>query len=82
MKTNDKRIIRYIRCMMFTVEENDIIELEKRYWVLKSQSSSGKFDLDTFTSIVCPPVPKAIVNSKFVICLINNFHKFQNFHKI
>ena len=50
--------------LLFLVEENDIIELEKRYWGLKSQSRSGKFDLDTFRGIVSPPIPKSIVESK------------------
>ncbi|XP_062601497.1 ubiquitin carboxyl-terminal hydrolase 32-like isoform X2 [Saccostrea cucullata] len=47
------------------LEETDISELEKRYWALKSQSKSGKFDLDTFKAMVCPPVPEAICESLF-----------------
>lgn len=47
------------------LEETDISELEKRYWTLKSQSKSGKFDLDTFKAMVCPPVPEAICDSLF-----------------
>ena len=47
-----------LRCHL--VEETDIMELEKRYWVLKAQSSSGRFDLDTFRPIVSPPVPSAL----------------------
>jgi len=39
------------------VYEADIIELEKQYWALKGMSKSGQFDVDTFTAVVCPPVP-------------------------
>lgn len=46
------------------MEETDISELEKRYWVLKSQSKSGKFDQDTFRSLVCPPIPDAVCEGK------------------
>lgn len=52
------------------MEETDISELEKRYWTLKSQSKSGKFDLDTFKAMVCPPVPEAICESK---CIVKGF---------
>lgn len=54
----------------YLVEETDISELEKRYWTLKSQSKSGKFDLDTFKAMVCPPVPEAICESK---CIVKGF---------
>ena len=47
-----------------SVEETDIIELEKRYWVLKAQSKSGRFDLPTFRPIICPPVPEALCEGK------------------
>ncbi|KAG7232879.1 hypothetical protein INR49_008004, partial [Caranx melampygus] len=30
------------------LEESDIIDLEKRYWLLKAQSRTGRFDLETF----------------------------------
>lgn len=42
------------------VDEHDFNELEDRYWKLKSQSTSGKFDLATFQKIVCPPFPESI----------------------
>ncbi|KAJ8312385.1 hypothetical protein KUTeg_009758 [Tegillarca granosa] len=48
------------------MEETDISELEKRYWVLKSQSKSGKFDQDTFRSLVCPPIPDAVCEGLFM----------------
>ncbi|CAG2247856.1 USP6_32 [Mytilus edulis] len=47
------------------LEETDISELEKRYWMLKSQSKSGKFDLETFQSMVCPPIPQDISEGLF-----------------
>ena len=42
------------------MEETDIIELEKRYWMLKAQSKTGLFDQETFKPIMCPPVPEAL----------------------
>ncbi|KAK2185909.1 hypothetical protein NP493_217g02044 [Ridgeia piscesae] len=47
------------------LEETDIMELEKRYWVLKAQSTSGRFDLDTFRPIVSPPVPESVCQGLF-----------------
>jgi len=38
------------------VEESDIIDLEKRYWLLKAQSRTGRFDLETFAPLVSPPI--------------------------
>lgn len=40
----------------FAVEESDIIDLEKRYWLLKAQSRTGRFDLETFVPLVSPPI--------------------------
>ncbi|XP_060064706.1 ubiquitin carboxyl-terminal hydrolase 32-like [Ylistrum balloti] len=48
------------------LEEDDISELDKRYWVLKSQSKSGKFDLETFRALVCPPVPESVCEGLFM----------------
>ncbi|XP_021349870.1 ubiquitin carboxyl-terminal hydrolase 32-like isoform X2 [Mizuhopecten yessoensis] len=47
------------------LEESDISELDKRYWVLKSQSKSGKFDVETFKALVCPPVPESVCEGLF-----------------
>ncbi|XP_077995197.1 ubiquitin carboxyl-terminal hydrolase 32-like isoform X2 [Glandiceps talaboti] len=47
------------------LEEADIIELEKRYWQLKAQSKTGKFDLETFIPMVCPPVPRNLCEGLF-----------------
>lgn len=38
------------------MEESDIIDLEKRYWLLKAQSRTGRFDLETFAPLVSPPI--------------------------
>ncbi|XP_045442361.1 ubiquitin carboxyl-terminal hydrolase 32 isoform X4 [Pipistrellus kuhlii] len=38
------------------LEESDIIDLEKRYWSLKAQSRTGRFDLETFGPLVSPPI--------------------------
>uniref|UniRef100_A0A6Q2YGT8 ubiquitinyl hydrolase 1 n=1 Tax=Esox lucius TaxID=8010 RepID=A0A6Q2YGT8_ESOLU len=38
------------------LEESDIIDLEKRYWLLKAQSRTGRFDLETFLPLVSPPI--------------------------
>ncbi|XP_028937568.1 ubiquitin carboxyl-terminal hydrolase 32 isoform X3 [Ornithorhynchus anatinus] len=38
------------------LEESDIIDLEKRYWLLKAQSRTGRFDLETFSPLVSPPI--------------------------
>lgn len=37
--------------------EQDVVELEKRYWTMKALSKTGRFDLDTFTQHVSPPLP-------------------------
>nr|CAB3267554.1 ubiquitin carboxyl-terminal hydrolase 32 [Phallusia mammillata] len=47
------------------LEESDITELEKRYWQLKSQSKTGRFDLATFKGFVCPPLPECLVQGLF-----------------
>ncbi|KAK3083744.1 hypothetical protein FSP39_002517 [Pinctada imbricata] len=48
------------------LEETDISELEKRYWVLKAQSKSGRFDLETFKGLVAPPVPHDVCEGLFM----------------
>ncbi|XP_071486831.1 ubiquitin carboxyl-terminal hydrolase 32-like [Diadema antillarum] len=47
------------------LEEADIIELEKKYWVLQAQSKSGRLDLDTFTPLISPPMPAELVEGVF-----------------
>ncbi|KAM6946311.1 ubiquitin carboxyl-terminal hydrolase 32 [Aplochiton taeniatus] len=47
------------------LEESDIIDLEKRYWLLKAQSRTGRFDLETFVPLVSPPIHKALSEGLF-----------------
>ena len=63
------------------MEETDIIELEKRYWVLKAQSKTGLFDLETFKPIMCPPVPEALCQGERRIHMTLNLTKVL-FHEL
>lgn len=45
------------------------MELEKKYWSLKNCSKSGKFDLETFSRFVCPPLPESL--TKGTVSLLN-----------
>ncbi|EDV23557.1 uncharacterized protein TRIADDRAFT_58322 [Trichoplax adhaerens] len=45
--------------------EKDVMELEKKYWALKNCSKSGKFDLETFSRFVCPPLPESLTKGLF-----------------
>ncbi|XP_022251040.1 ubiquitin carboxyl-terminal hydrolase 32-like [Limulus polyphemus] len=47
------------------LEESDIIELEKCYWLLKTQSKTGKFDLETLVLLISPPVPLSLCEGVF-----------------
>nr|XP_057935849.1 ubiquitin carboxyl-terminal hydrolase 32 isoform X2 [Doryrhamphus excisus] len=47
------------------VEESDIIDLEKRYWLLKAQSRTGRFDLETFIPLVSPPIHPSLCEGLF-----------------
>ncbi|KAG9492720.1 hypothetical protein GDO78_000946 [Eleutherodactylus coqui] len=42
------------------LEESDIIDLEKRYWLLKAQSRTGRFDLETFVPLISPPIHQSL----------------------
>ena len=46
------------------MEESDIIDLEKRYWLLKAQSRTGRFDLETFGPLVSPPIHSSLSEGK------------------
>lgn len=50
------QLANFDRLVFYTVEESDIIDLEKRYWLLKAQSRTGRFDLETFVPLVSPPI--------------------------
>ncbi|CAG7722265.1 unnamed protein product [Allacma fusca] len=45
--------------------EEDIIELEKRYWQLHSSSHTGKMDVSTLLPLICPPLPESIAQCFF-----------------
>ncbi|XP_055004073.1 ubiquitin carboxyl-terminal hydrolase 32 isoform X2 [Boleophthalmus pectinirostris] len=47
------------------LEEADIIDLEKRYWLLKAQSRTGRFDLETFVPLVSPPIHASLSEGLF-----------------
>ncbi|XP_067866457.1 ubiquitin carboxyl-terminal hydrolase 32 isoform X2 [Heterodontus francisci] len=47
------------------LEESDIIDLEKRYWLLKAQSRTGRFDLETFVPLVSPPIHPSLSEGLF-----------------
>ena len=49
---------------IFSVEENDIIELEKRYWTIKALSRTGCLDLELFRQCVCPPLPETLCDGE------------------
>ncbi|CAB1348315.1 unnamed protein product, partial [Coregonus sp. 'balchen'] len=49
----------------FSLEESDIIDLEKRYWLLKAQSRTGRFDLETFVPLVSPPIHPSLSEGLF-----------------
>lgn len=42
--------------------------MEKRYWLLKAQSRTGRFDLETFIPLVSPPIHASLSegNVKFM----------------
>lgn len=50
---------------LFSVEETDIMELEKRYWTLKGQSRSGKLDEETLRPLISPPIPLSVCTGVF-----------------
>uniref|UniRef100_A0A8C8D1C7 Ubiquitin carboxyl-terminal hydrolase 32 n=1 Tax=Oncorhynchus tshawytscha TaxID=74940 RepID=A0A8C8D1C7_ONCTS len=47
------------------LEESDIIDLEKRYWLLKAQSRTGRFDLETFVALVSPTIHTSLSEGLF-----------------
>lgn len=60
------------------MQETDIIDLEKRYWILKTQSRSGRLDLETLRPLICPPIPVVLCEGKCinVLFLIGFYHSF------
>ena len=53
------------------VQELDIIELEKRYWYLKSGTKTGKFDLETFMPLVSSCVSETLAKGMLCIVYVN-----------
>ena len=51
------------------LDEQEIIDLEKKYWQLKSLSSNGKFDIQLFLSFTSAPITLSSLedDSKFTI---------------
>ncbi|XP_054718622.1 ubiquitin carboxyl-terminal hydrolase 32-like [Uloborus diversus] len=57
------------------LQESDINDLEKRYWILKTQSRSGRLDLETLRPLICPPIPVVLCEGIF-----NAFDENQDGH--
>ena len=47
------------------LEEQEIVELEKRFWNLAGNSNSGQITLDIISPLVSPPLPQVLVSSFF-----------------
>ena len=45
------------------LEEQEIVELEKRFWSLAGNSGSGQVDVDIIAPLVSPPLPEVLVSS-------------------
>lgn len=57
------------------MEESDIIDLEKRYWLLKAQSRTGRFDLETFVPLVSPPIHASLSEGETIFtCIFHMSH--------
>lgn len=64
----DSTFLINIMVLLPAVEESDIIDLEKRYWLLKAQSRTGRFDLETFVPLVSPPIHASLSEGK-TLCI-------------
>jgi ubiquitin carboxyl-terminal hydrolase 6/32 len=47
------------------LEEQEIVELEKRFWVLAGNSSANQIDLTIIKPLVSPPLPPVLVEAFF-----------------
>ena len=47
-------------CLRFSVEEKEIIALEKRYSAIKSTSNTMQMDINLFCQLVSPPLPDSL----------------------
>ncbi len=43
------------------LEEQEVVELEKRFWDLAGNSGSGRIDVDIVAPLVSPPLPAVLV---------------------
>jgi len=64
------------------VDEADVIELEKQYWSLKGTSKSGRFDIETFTAAVSPPMPEELCQGLYCNRYLTNSVCVSCFEKI
>lgn len=56
------------------MSEVEVIELEKRFWSLVGNSSSGRIDISIITPLVSPPLPQALVPGLFKAFDENQVH--------
>jgi len=59
--------------VLCAVDESDISELEKQYWSLKGISKSGRFDIETFSAAVSPPMPPELCQGPLLVYLCQLF---------
>ena len=48
------------------LEEQEVVELEKRFWDLAGNSGSGRIDVDIVAPLISPPLPSVLVSLKAV----------------
>ena len=58
------------------LNEGEIHQLDKMYYALKA---NGRFDLSLFASLVCPPIPSAVVINLFQVFWRKNMGTMYNF---
>ena len=49
------------------LEEGEIVELEKRFWILaaKNKDKSNRIDINSLRQLVCPPMPTTLTTAFF-----------------
>ena len=53
------------RFLFNSVTEKEVLELEKRFWVLAGKSPSHRIDISILTPLVSPPLPPYLVHGLF-----------------
>lgn len=48
------------------LEEQDIVDLEKVFWLLKGSAKTGQLDLESLGALISPPVPWAALSGVFL----------------